>query len=507
MLPGPQDLFCTDLPTSPQPTIGKVLVAGATGYVGGRLVPDLLSRGYSIRMMVRNRIFDTNKWQNVEVIVADALKKDQLDKALDNVQVAYYLIHSLSLGPNEFADADLIAAKNFQRSASQNGVKRIIYLGGVGDEQSSRSNHLRNRLAVFQILNQGTVPVTALRAAIIIGSGSASYEIIKNLVLNLHVILLPTWAKNKCQPIAIRDVIKYLVGVLELEESSGQSFDIGGKDILTYEEMLKTCAKILGVKTIFGRFPSLNIPFYSYLASLFTPVPEPIISCLMEGLKDNTVCSENKITQLIPFQTLSYREAIVRALSREEQDQVYTRWSDAYPPAHELALKLSELPESPRFISSYSLLTNKSPSSLFHNMCKIGGKDGWFRNNWMWRLRGLIDRILLGVGTARGRKSSEWIETNDVIGFFRVEYIKRNELLLLRAEMKLPGRAWLEFRIVKQPPGHNLIIVTAYFQTKSILGRLYWYFFLPFHQIIFKDLLEDIDNRSSIIGDSSLYYV
>jgi hypothetical protein len=293
-------------------------------------------------------------------------------------------------------------------------------------------------------------------------------------------------------------VIKYLVGVLELEESIGQSYEIGGKDILTYEDMLKTCANILGSKILFGRFPYQNISFYSYMASLFTPVPEPIIACLMEGLKDNTVCSEDKITRLIPFQTLSYREAIIRALSREEQDQVYTRWSDAYPPAHELAIKLSELTEPPGYTSTYSLSTRKSAASLFYNMCKIGGKDGWFRNNWMWRLRGWVDRILLGVGTARGRKSSQWIETNDVIGFFRVENIKRNELLLLRAEMKLPGRAWLEFRIANQPDGYNLVTVVAYFQTKSLFGKLYWYLFLPFHSIIFKNLLEDIDTRSSI---------
>ena len=500
MLPGPQDLFCTDLPTHPRPNVGKILVAGATGYVGGRLVPDLLSRGYSLRVMVRNRIDDTDKWPNTEVVVADALKESQLNNALEGIQVAYYLIHSLSLGLEEFADADMVAAENFQKAATSKGLQRIIYLGGAGDEWSCRSIHLQNRLAVLKILQQGAVPVTALRAAIILGSGSASYEIIKNLVLNLPVILLPSWAKNKCQPIAIRDVIKYLVGVLELDESIGQIYEIGGNDILTYEDMLKICAKILGAKTFFGSFPYNNISFYAYMTSLFTPVPAPIISCLMEGLKDNTVCSEDKITQLIPFQTLSYRESIIRALSREEQDQVYTRWSDAYPPAHELAIKLSELSEPPQFISIYSLSTRKSAPSLFDNMCKIGGKDGWFRNNWMWRLRGWVDRILLGVGTARGRKSSQWIEANDVIGFFRVENIKRNELLLLRAEMKLPGRAWLEFCIENQPNGGNLISVSAYFQTRSTFGKVYWYLFLPFHHIIFKNLLEDIDTRSSIEG-------
>lgn len=507
MLPSPRDLFCIDLPTIPRPEIGKVLVAGATGYVGGRLVPDLLSRGYSLRLMVRNKVFDSDKWPDAEVVVADALNKEQLNKALNGIQVAYYLIHSLSLGPGEFAHADTIAAQNFQKLASENGVQRIVYLGGAGDVENCHSDHLRNRLAVLHILRQGDVPVTALRAAIIIGSGSASYEIIKNLVINLPILMLPTWAKNNCQPIAIRDVIKYLVGVLELDDCVGQSYEIGGQDILTYEDMLKTCAKILGKKILFGRLPYKNISFYSYMTSMFTPVPAPIISCLMEGLKDNTVCSENKITQLIHFQTLSYREAIVRALSREEQDQVYTRWSDAYPPAQELAIKLSELTEPPQFIYRFSKTSMKSAPSLFYNMCKIGGKDGWFRNNWMWRLRGWVDRLLLGVGTARGRKSSLWIEANDVIGFFRVEKIIRNELLLLRAEMKLPGRAWLEFRISKQLDGRNIITVNAYFQTRTILGKLYWYTFLPFHHIIFNNLLEDIDTRSATVNGISMFPV
>jgi hypothetical protein len=390
----------------------------------------------------------------------------------------------------------MIAADNFQRAASKNGVKRIIYLGGAGNVENCQSSHLRNRIAVAEILRQGSVPVTALQAAIIIGSGSASYEIIKNLVINLPIILLPAWAKNKCQPIAIRDVIKYLVGVLELDDTAGNCYEIGGKDILTYEEMLKTCSNILGSKTLFINIPNVTISLYSYIASLFTPVPAPIISCLMEGLKDNTVCSDDSITRLIPFETLAYREAIVRALSREEQDKVYTRWSDAYPPAHELAIKLTELTEPPQFTSKYTLNTPKRAASLFQNICKIGGKDGWFRNNWMWRLRGWVDRILMGVGTARGRKSSQRIEVNDVIDFFRIESIKRDELLLLRAEMKLPGRAWLEFKIDQKPDGYNMLTVNAYFQTKTFFGKVYWYLFLPFHRIIFKDLIVEIAARS-----------
>ena len=500
-LPDPDHLFCRDLPTIPQPGLGKILIAGATGYVGGRLVPELISRGYDLKVMVRNIIVKPEKWHNVEIVVADAQNYDQLEKALEGIHVAYYLIHSLGLGPMDFAHADRMAAMNFQRAASKRGVKRIIYLGGAGDEENCQSSHLRNRLAVAELLRQGEVPVTALHAAVIIGSGSASYEIIKNIVINLPVLLLPTWAKNQCQPIAIRDVIKYLVGVLEIGECIGKGYEIGGKDILTYEDMLRICAEIIGTKTIFLNIPNKTISVYSYIASLFTPVPAPIIYCLMEGLKDNTICRDDEIRSLIPFETLSYREAIVRALSREEQDKVYTRWSDAYPPAHELAIKLAELTEPPEFISIYTRNTTKNPASLFHNICLIGGKDGWFRNNWMWRLRGWIDRILMGVGTARGRKSTHRLEINDVIDFFRIENIKSNELLLLRAEMKLPGRAWLEFRIEPElKPRHRLTVI-AYFQTNTLFGKLYWYIFLPFHKIIFEDLLQEIDSRSNFSSE------
>jgi uncharacterized protein YbjT (DUF2867 family) len=491
-----EDLFCHDLTSRPRPEIGKVLVTGATGYIGGRLVPELLARGYQVRVLVRSPSLDyKERWPGAEIVMADALEPDSIKKALEGVHTAYYLIHSLYLGPEDFKAADIQAAANFRKAADENKIKRIIYLGGLGDVNSPLSKHLRSRMEVALELESGKVPVTILRAAIIIGSGSASYEIIKHLAGHLHVILSPGWGRNKCQPIGIRDVIKYLVGVLEIPETSGESFDIGGRDILTYKMMIEITARVLNKRIFFIPFPFSHIGLYAYYASLITPVPLPLIQCLFESLKNDVICQDNSINNFLPFVPLEYEEAIRRATVREVQDRVSTRWSDAYPPAHHLAIKLHELKSLPKYMASHSLMTEKSSSSLFKSICKIGGKEGWFRNNWMWRLRGLADRALLGVGSSRGRRSYSTLKTDDVVDFWRVEDIQQDKRLLLRAEMKLPGEAWLEFNL-KSAGKRNRLSVIAYYDTRRLFGDLYWYIFLPFHNFIFSDLIKQIERRS-----------
>lgn len=491
-----RDLFCHDLPSRPRPEMGKILVSGATGYIGGRLVPELLARGYKVKVMVRNASPEhEERWPNAEIVVADALDQPSLAKALEGVHSAFYLIHSMLSGRKKFEAMDIQAAINFREAAEEKNVRRIIYLGGLGDIQYPLSPHLRSRTAVAEELKRSEVQVTILRAAIIIGSGSASYELIKNLVKNFRILLIPYWARTECQPIGIRDVIKYLVGVLEIPETAGKSFDIGGPDILTYETMLKIVSDILVRKLIF--MPS-RLPWiapYAYIANLVTPVPGPIVWRLLEGIKYKVVCQNNDITRLLPFQPISFKEAVLRAITRDEQDNVYTRWSDAYPPAHDLAIKLHELKPLPRYTSSYSLLTGKSSASLFGSICRIGGKKGWFYNNWMWRFRGIVDRILMGVGTLRGRRSYSELRINDVIDFWRVEDLVADKRLLLRAEMKLPGRAWLEF-LIKREGDNNRLSVNAYYQPKGLAGKIYWYLFLPFHHIIFNDLIKQIEEKS-----------
>lgn len=491
-----QDFFCHDLPTQPLLKTGTILVTGASGYIGGRLFPELLERGYPVRIMLRaeSPVYKNN-WPKVETVVADALNFEQLKTALEGVDTAYYLIHSLLLGPKKFETADIKAAANFRIAAELKHLKRIIYLGGLGDIRNPLSPHLHSRIKVAEELRKGKVPVTILRAAIIIGSGSASYEIIKNLVKKLPVMLMPHWTKNRCQPIAVRDVIKYLVGVLEVPETKRKNLAIGGKDVLTYEKMLKIHSRIIHKNTIFIPFFFSNIRFYAYFASILTPVPNAITQCLIEGLKNEVFCQDDSIKRFIPFEPISYREAVIRALLREERDRVYTRWSDAYPPAHELALKLHELDYTAAYIKQYSIYTKKESSALFNSICTIGGREGWFDNNWMWRLRGMADRILLGVGTSRGRKSYSHLEINDVIDFWRIENLEKNRRLLLRAEMKLPGRAWLEFNIKEEKDKRKLSVI-AYYDTNTILGKMYWYIFLPFHHFIFIKLLEDIERRS-----------
>ncbi len=494
--PKREDLFCIDLPTQPVPGAGKILVTGASGYIGGRLVNELLERGYQVRVIVRgNADHYQELWPQAEIIVADVLKQETLQCVLANIDTAYYLIHSLLLGRHQFYDADIQAAHNFRMAAEENNVNRIIYLGGLGDTETSLSDHLRSRIHVSEELQNGPIPVTILRAATIMGSGSASYEIIKHLVNKIPVINVPASANTRCQPIAVRDVIKYLVGCLEAPATAGKSFDIGGQDILTYREMLEIFAEVTGKKRLFFVSPLSRLGFYAYIASLVTPVPAPIIQSLMEGLKNEVVCKDNTIRHIIPFETLSYREAIRRALLREEQDKVYTRWSDAYPKDHSLAMKLSELGRIPYYTAAYSLLTEKSAASLFQSICTIGGKEGWFQNNWLWWLRGKIDRLLMGVGSSRGRRSDASLKINDVIDFWRVEDLKPDKRLLLRAEMKLPGRGWLEFKIVPENTKNNFSI-TAYYDTDTLFGMLYWYAFLPLHNIIFNNLLKQIEKRS-----------
>ena len=490
------ELLCKNLFTDPKPELGTILVTGATGYVGGRLIPELLARGYKVRVMARVSSNELEgRWPNTEVIVADALKPEQLSKALNGVYAAYYLIHSLLLGPKKFEEADIKAAYNFRFAAKQKDVKRIIYLGALGEYGTGLSPHLKSRNKVAEILSDGEVSTTILRAAIVIGSGSASYEILKNLVLKSPIFLLPHWAKTKCQPISIRTLINVLVGVMEKEETTGKVYDVGGMETLTYEKMLRIMSKLLNKKIIFIHTAFKSFKVYSYFASLLTPVSASIIKSLMQSGNNDVLCQSENTLPPSMYRPISFKEALLRAMSREELDAVHTRWSDEYPRAHELAIKLSELKKLPYYISSYSHLSLKSKGSLFDSICKIGGNEGWFQSNWMWRLRGALDSMLMGVGISRGRRSSNVLRINDVVGFFRVENIENNERLLLRAEMKLPGKAWLEFRINEEGI-KNKLIVTAYFEPYNWTGKVYWYNFLPFHYFIFTNLLKQIDKRS-----------
>lgn len=496
-MPEKTDLYCQELETLPQPHLGKILVTGATGYVGGRLVPELLARGYAVRVMVRAPSRELqDRWPGAEIVVGDALDQDSLSPALEGIHTAYYLIHSLLCGRKRFEQLDIQAATNFREMSDRHKVSRIIYLGALGDLQGDLSKHLRSRQQVCSELMRGSAAVTALRAAVIIGSGSASFEAMEHLVRRLPVIFLPPWAETKCQPIGIRNVIAYLVGVIETPATEGISYDIGGPDIVSYREMLRVFSEVLGLRRLFIRLPIYGPKVYSYLVSLITPVAHCIILCLFESAANTVVCQNNNIRDIVRIKLLPYREAVLRALSRVDQDRIHTRWSDAYPPAHELAIKLAEMDEAKLYTKSASLLTSKSAASLFDSICSVGGREGWFDTNWMWKLRGTLDKILTGVGSLRGRRHSTLLRINDVVDFWRVEDITAEQRLLLRAEMKLPGWAWLEFSIDANEGATNTLSVKAYYQPSGFLGKLYWYACYPFHSVIFQDLIEQIERRS-----------
>ncbi len=486
---------CQELPTTPRPEIGTVLVTGATGYIGGRLVPELLARGYRVRLMVRRESpEELQRWPTAEIVVADALDPAGLVEALRGVHTAYYLIHSLHLGMDEFESADIRAAANFREAAEANGIDRIIYLGGLGEASTDLSAHLKSRMRVADELDRGPVSTTTVRAAMIIGSGSISYEILKRLVTRLPLLFIPRWARTECQPISIRDVVKYLIGVLETPASSGRTFDIGGREIVRYDEILRTFARLMRKKRLFLPSPVASVGVYSYVASLVSPVPASVTRCLLGGCRNRVVCHNDDITRLIPLDLITLEDALLRALSREEQDDVSMRWAEAYPPAYALGLKLRELDEPPEFVSVYEIESRKSPSTMFRSICKIGRKEGRFYANWMWHLRGLIDRLLLGVGTSRNRREHGRLRIADVVDCWRVEELEPDSKLLLRAEMKLPGRAWLQFDI-RPEEERTRLSTTAYFDPSGLFGRIYWYSLLPFHAVIFRDLITQIERR------------
>ncbi|MBL6989472.1 MAG: SDR family oxidoreductase [Bacteriovoracaceae bacterium] len=492
------DQFLLDKEMSSKPLVncGKVLVTGASGYIGGRIIPTLTGRGYDVRIMVRRKIPEyEDMWPNVEIAEASTLQFDKLLKALEGVDTAYYLIHSLLMSSNQFFQAEIQSATNFRIAAQKQGVKRIIYLGGLGDESNDLSDHLQSRIQVAKELRKGKVPVTVLKAAIIIGSGSASYELIKDVIEKIPVIVCSKHYQTKCQPIAERDVRKYLIGVLENPDTVNKDFDIGGPDILTYKEMLVKLAEILGKKRVFLKSPIHSSKVISYISSLISSVPAPLIFNLMDGLKNDVVCKHDDIKNYVRINRHRYKDAILHAIDSEAEDNVITRWSNAYYPHGHEHYTLETLPAKPHYSASYSIFSNKTAEQLFHSICQVGGKHGWFHNNWMWRIRGMIDRVLMGVGTSRGRRDYTSLRTNDVVDFWRVEKIKQNQELTLFAEMKMPGLAWLKFAIASHENKHKLS-VTAYFQSNGFLGFLYWTFFLPFHYLIFNGLLVQLDKRS-----------
>jgi len=475
---------------------GTILVTGATGYVGGRLVPALLEAGYRVRCFVREpRKLDARPWRHherLEVVAGDLGEPAALGEALRGCRVAYYLVPSMVATGGRYAEHNRSLAANFAAAAREAELERIIYLGGLGEMGADLSEHLRSRRQVEEELANAGVPVTSFRAAMIIGAGSASFEILRYLVERLPVMITPKWVTTECQPVAISDVLHWLVRCLEVPETAGRPLEIGGADILPYRDLMQLMARELGLsRRVIVPVPVLTPLLSSLWINLVTPVSYRIARPLAEGLRNRVVVTDDTTQRLMPHRPLGAREAIRRALAKVEGRAVETRWSVAGP-----------VPGDPSwaggtvFTDERSVEIEADPQSVYAAVCRIGGGNGWYAGDILWRLRGWLDTLVGGPGLRRGRRHPETVEFGETLDFWRVVGIDRDRSLSLRAEMKLPGDAQLDFRIEpveqhREPPLTRLVM-TARYRPRGLLGLLYWYAVVPLHEIVFGGMLRGI---------------
>jgi uncharacterized protein YbjT (DUF2867 family) len=476
-----------------------VLVTGSTGYVGGRLVPQLLSSGHRVRVLGRSLDkLRSRPWAGhplLEMAQADALDLESMKAAAKGCWAAFYLIHSMTARHKDFAKADRKAAANMATAASDAGLERIIYLGGLGEESDSLSEHLKSRTEVARILQSGSVPTTFLRAAMILGSGSASFEILRYLAERLPVMITPKWVRNPVQPIAIRNVLNYLQGCLENEETRGGTFDIGGADVLTYQRLLEIYAEEAGLaKRWIIPVPLLTPRVSSFWIHLITPVPAHIARPLTEGLRNPVVCKDDRIRSLIPQELMSCRESIRFALGRIRNQCVDTCWTDAgYSPVPEW-LHCGDASYSGGDIleSGYRIVLDATPEEVWKPIVRIGGRTGWYSADALWIIRGAMDRLVGGTGLRRGRRDPLQLWTGDAVDFFRVLQVEEPYHLHLLAEMKFPGEASLEFRLHPMKDGRTELQQLSRYVPKGLSGLLYWYILYPFHEWVFRGMLRGI---------------
>ncbi len=489
--------YCDDLPTTPLPAGTRVLVTGANGYVAHRLIPELISRGYIVRCMFRNRKCPSLLTHpRIEVVYANCLNKEELRTALKDVHTAFYLIHSMRLKKSEFMEKDKVAAEHFRQVAEECQIRRIIYLGGLGETHERLSDHLKSRLEVGQILARGPIPAIRLRAAIILGTGSASYELLKSLVThNRWIPFLPEF-NSKCQPIAIRDVIKYLVGILETPGLKSRAYHIGGKDIMPYTELVRNFARILDRRVRLFDVSWIPLPasllcrLYAYWLHLFNSVPVNISALLLSSLATDVVCLENDIARILPFEPLGFKTAVEWAQEKEKQSKVFSHWSDVPPEYVQDLMPLCEYEMGKFMVDEHSIEIAANPEIIFPIICRIGGVHGWVHANALWKIRGAIDRMLGGVGLNRGRRDNHQLRVGDSVDFWRVEKMVPGRELLLRAEMISPGLSWLQFQLEPVSEERTRLTLKAHFIPKPVWGPLYWYSLLKFHGYIFKGMLE-----------------
>jgi uncharacterized protein YbjT (DUF2867 family) len=483
-----------------------ILVTGATGYVGGRLVPRLLDAGYRVRCLVRDpsRLQGRPWLKRVEVIRGDALVPDTLKEAMKGVAVAYYLIHGRQ-GGQISANRDLEVARNFADAAGEAGIERIIYLGELVDPTTNLSPYLRARHETGYILRYSSVPVTEFRAGMIVGSGSALFEMIRYLTEREPALVCPAWFFSLAQPIAIRDVLSYLIEALKVPESNGKLIEIGGPTRLTYADMLLGYAKERGLKRVLIRTPFYAPRLSAYWVHMVTPIHWRVVLPLIEGLRARLIVRDEAARKLFPqIKPLDFQTAVHLALGRIQRDNVETSWSDALVTVAGDVKPYQWTMEEGMFIETRQRLLDLSPEDVFRSYMGIGGARGWLYMDWAWGMRGWLDKAVGGVGLRRGRRHPDEIRAGESLDFWRVEEVEKNRLMRLRAEMKLPGKAWLQFESQPQDAKNakTLLTVTAYFAPHGLFGFLYWYAMWPFHKFIFDGLAKQVASRARVLAHS-----
>lgn len=469
-----------------------VLVTGATGYIGGRLVPRLLSAGYRVRCIVRcARKLEARPWiadPGVEVVACDVGDTDRLRHAMSGCRAAFYLVHSMIVAGPAYRDQDRRLAESFSRAASSAAVPRIIYLGGLGEHQEGLSEHLTSRREVEAALKSGEVPVTVLRAAMIVGSGSASFEILRYLVERLPIMVTPRWVSTPCQPIAVRDVLHYLVACLETPETTGRVLDIGGPDVVTYRELMDLMGDALGLRRrLVIPVPVLTPRLSSLWIHIVTPINHRIARPLAEGLRNRVVCRNDDAARLMPHRCLTVKAAIEAAVGKFTVSDVETTWADAGPIPGD-----ADWSGGTVLMDRRSIPVQATCAEVFATVCRLGGLNGYFAADWLWHLRGMMDRCLGGPGLRRGRRHPERLAFGEALDFWRVTAIEQDSRLELRAEMRLPGEATLTFEVTPSSDASCILTQTARFKPRGLSGLLYWYAVAPLHGVVFLGMLQGI---------------
>jgi uncharacterized protein YbjT (DUF2867 family) len=475
----------------------KVLLAGANGYIGTRLISVLLEHGHNVICLVRDkrRFHEQNDYSDrVTLLTGDLLKEQSIEAIPTDIDVAYYLVHSMAQA-DDFAALEALSAHSFVHAINKTNCKQVIYLSGITND-THLSNHLQSRRHVEDVLKEGKAALTVLRAAIIIGSGSSSFEIIRDLTEKLPVMTVPRWVNTKCQPIAIRDVLGYLSGVLLNERSFNRTFDIGGPDILSFKQMMLTYAKVRKLKRYIVTIPFLSPKISSYWLYFVTSTSYSLAQSLVDSMKNETIMKNHDIDEVVKRDCLTYEEALKLAFNKIEQNSIVSSWKDALNNGYLTSGFMDQIKVPQNGTLEYKIKQpfKRDSADVLKNFMAIGGNRGWYYWDWIWSIRGFLDKLFGGVGSRRGRTSNTNISAGDVIDFWRVLLAdKINNRLLLYAEMKLPGEAWLEFKIIKRHD-QTFLSQIATFRPRGLWGRAYWYLMWPFHLFIFKGMAKRIVN-------------